>query len=77
GSSARLGPGAAGFFTPRGGRWILDLWAANRAQLEAAGVPAGAITVTGICTICNAQYPSHRRQGTDAGRFAAVIGRPL
>lgn len=74
---ARLGPGAAGFFTPRDGRWILDLWAANRAQLEAAGVPAGAVTVTGICTICSAQYPSHRRQGTDAGRFAAVIGRPL
>jgi len=71
----RLGPGTAGFFAARGERWILDLWAANRAQLEAAGVPAAAIVVAGVCTICGTGYPSHRRQGAAAGRFAAVIGR--
>lgn len=71
---ARLGPGAAAFFTRRGGRFVMDLWAANRAQLLAGGVPAAAVTVAGICTICTADYPSHRRQGAGAGRFAALIG---
>jgi copper oxidase (laccase) domain-containing protein len=33
----RLGPQAAAFFTPHGPRWLLDLWAANEAQLGAAG----------------------------------------
>jgi len=75
-AEARLGASAAAFFTPRGGRWLMDLWAANRAQLAAAGVPADAVATAGVCTICGAEYPSHRRQGAAAGRFAAVIGRP-
>lgn len=72
----RLGAAAADHFAPRGDRWILDLWAANRAQLTAAGVPPEAIAVAGVCTICTDRFPSHRRQGAAAGRFAAAIGRP-
>ncbi len=71
---AKLGNGANAYFTRRGDRWLLDLWAANAAQLVAAGVPGGAITFTGLCTICGGdRYPSHRRCGEGAGRFAAFI----
>lgn len=70
-----LGDRAAGYFRPHADRWILDLWAANREQLEQEGVPAGAIRTAGICTICGgAKYPSYRREGRRAGRFAAIIG---
>lgn len=55
------------------GRWRLDLWEANRRQLADAGVPAGAVTVAGLCT---AYHPglffSHRRDRR-AGRMAALI----
>ena len=70
----RLGPQAAAFFTPHGPRWLLDLWAANEAQLGAAGVPAAAVARSGHCTICGGtDFPSHRRDGEAAGRFAAFI----
>ncbi len=70
----RLGPQAAAFFRPHGPRWLLDLWAANEAQLAAAGVPAAAVARSGHCTICGgADFPSHRRDGEAAGRFAAFI----
>lgn len=72
---AGLGAGAAAYFAPHGDRWKLDLWAANGAQLEAAGVPASAIALSAHCTICGGdRYPSHRRDGERAGRFAAFIG---
>ncbi|MCC7106638.1 MAG: laccase domain-containing protein [Chloroflexi bacterium] len=59
----------------RGPRPRLDLWTANRQQLEAAGVPADAIEVAGICTRCHAdQFFSHRVLGYPAGRFGALIG---
>ncbi len=71
---AALGDEAAAHFTRRGERWLLDLWAANTAQLVAAGVPPEAIALTGLCTICgDGRYPSHRRCGDAAGRFAAFI----
>ena len=67
------------------GRWFIrapgkrphfDLWAANREQLEKAGLPADAIHVAGLCT---RTYPdifhSYRAAGTNAGRMAAVIRR--
>jgi YfiH family protein len=75
----RLGQKAAGFFAPHGERWILDLWAANQAQLLAQGLRAENVQVAGECTICHQgsggrQYPSYRRQGEAAGRFAGVVG---
>jgi len=72
---AQLGPGAAAFFELHDRRQFFDLWQANCAQLIAAGVTVENITVTRVCTICGGeQYPSHRRQQGNAGRFAAVSG---
>lgn len=65
-------PDADRFFVPRGGKFMLDLWAANRAQLEAAGVPPERIESAGVCTICDASFWSHRRDGADAGRNALI-----
>jgi len=56
------------------GKGYLDLWEANRRQLLAAGVPAGAIEVAGLCTYQLAdQFFSARRSKNQAGRFAAGI----
>ena len=73
---ARLGGHAAGFFRPGPrGRDHFDLWAANTDALIRAGVMPTSIHVAGICTMCrNDLFPSHRREGHQAGRFAAVIG---
>lgn len=74
---AGLGADSRVWFTPRRDRWLLDLWAANAAALQAAGVPPSAIRLTGRCTICGGdRYPSHRRDGERAGRFAAFIAGP-
>lgn len=49
-----------------------DLWAANRWQLEQAGV--GQIETAGICTRCQREtFFSHRGDGPQTGRFGAVI----
>src|SRR6266700_2921713 len=48
-----FGPAAAGFIRPdpsAAGRWLLDLWAANRHALRQAGVPGPRIHTTGIPT---------------------------
>jgi YfiH family protein len=72
-----LGPGAAWFFMERSRHLCFDLWAANIAQLTAAGMEAGNIHSVQHCTICGGTlYPSFRRDGDRAGRFAAVIGYP-
>ena len=53
----------------------LDLWRANACAFARAGLPARSIHVAGICTICcNDFFPSYRREGDAAGRFAAVLG---
>jgi YfiH family protein len=71
----RLGEGAARFFARVGDRWHFDLWSANLAQLTAAGVPAGAVVGSGLCTICQGErFWSWRVQGESAGRFAALVG---
>lgn len=49
-----------------------DLWAANRWQLEQAGV--GQIEVAGVCTRCRREtFFSHRGDGPVTGRFGAVM----
>jgi polyphenol oxidase len=46
----------------RPGHAMLDLFAANRAQLVGAGIPARAIERVGGCTACDAaRYSSYRR----------------
>lgn len=74
----RLGPHAGAFFHPGPNRKDhFDLWAANRDALTRAGVPSASVHTAGVCTLCrNDMFPSHRREGQAAGRFAAVIGLP-
>ena len=56
------------------GHWQLDLWGANRIILEEAGVPADQISVTDICTCCNAgRLFSHRATGGMRGNNMAAI----
>lgn len=77
-----IGPYALSFFRPApaaeagpGMRLHFDLWRANACALARAGLAAEAIHVAGLCTWCrNDLFPSHRREGDAAGRFAAVIG---
>ena len=54
-----------------GGKWLLDLAAANTAQLEAGGVIA--VYDIGICTKEHYLLPSHRRHA-DGTRFGAIVG---
>lgn len=72
----KLGSHATAFFHPGPrGRDHFDLWAANADALMQTGVASQSIHVAGICTLCrNDVFPSHRREGESAGRFAAVIG---
>jgi YfiH family protein len=88
-----IGPHAASFFrganrhgSSRTGvgvavqepRLHFDLWRANACALAWAGLAANAIHVAGLCTVCrNDLFPSYRREGDAAGRFAAVIGWAL
>jgi copper oxidase (laccase) domain-containing protein len=59
-----------------GGGFLLDLRAANRAQLEAAGVPAENISVHPACTKCGGErFASYRRDGPRAGRMIALVAR--
>jgi YfiH family protein len=62
------------FYRPssgRVGRFQLDLAAANRAQLEEAGIPARRIHEHGACTKETPELPSHRRS-PDGTRFACI-----
>lgn len=70
----RYGPEADPWFIPGRDKPHLDLWRAARDQLAARGVSPARTAVEGPCTICGRGYPSHRREGAAAGRFAAVIG---
>jgi YfiH family protein len=57
---------------PVDGTAYLDLWAANRLDLERAGVEQ--IEVAGICTATNTdELFSHRAEKGQTGRFGAVI----
>jgi polyphenol oxidase len=52
----------------------LDLWAANRGILEAAGVPPGRIDLLSRCTACERElFFSHRRDAGQTGRQVAFI----
>ena len=56
------------------GRPYLDLWRANRDQLEASGLDRDAIHVSALCTRSHPSLlHSYRVHGAGAGRMAAVI----
>ena len=64
---------AAQFGLTEAGR--VDLAAANRSQLLAAGVPGEGIEILGACTRCDsAQFHSFRRDKELAGRMVSYIG---
>jgi polyphenol oxidase len=59
---------------PEPARVHLDLIAANRTILAAAGVPPESISASGFCTACRTDlFFSYRREGR-TGRLMAVIG---
>lgn len=65
------------WFTRNGDVLVLDLWAANRDLLEAAGVPAANIHVAGLCTKTHREvFESYRAEGNQAGRMAAIVVAP-
>ena len=56
------------------GKWQLDLWLANLAVLRSAGIPLENISVTDICTCCNASYLfSHRATNGKRGNLGAFL----
>jgi YfiH family protein len=69
------GEQAGSLFHQHGGpRPHFDLWAANRLDLELAGLAPGKIATAGICTACHPQdWYSHRQQKGKTGRFGALI----
>ena len=70
-----FGAAAAGFIRPdpsAPGRWLLDLWAANRHALRQAGVPGSQIHVTGIPTGPDPGHFFSDRTARPCGRLALV-----
>lgn len=53
---------------------MVDLWNINKDQFLKAGVPENNILIAGLCTKCNRDlYHSYRRDGSLAGRMAAIL----
>ncbi len=65
-------------FHPRDNRVYFDLWAANVAQLRAAGLAAERIDLAASCTICDNRFFSYRRDGAATGHagLLATLARP-
>ena len=60
--------------TPNSDKLQLDLWAANRWQLEELGILPEHIEVAGICTFDQADtYFSARKLGIHSGRIASCL----
>jgi len=55
------------------GHFSLDLWEANRQQLMDCGIRE--VETGRLCTACHAnEFFSHRAEGGNTGRFAALLG---
>jgi len=70
--TARTGTVTATAWAPAGDRLALDLRAAVRLLLEAAGVAS--VATVGPCTRCTPTLASYRRDGDRAGRQLSFIG---
>ena len=56
------------------GKFTVDLWKANRIQLEEMGVPKSHITTSSLCTACNTDiFFSHRKEKGRTGSMAAIL----
>ena len=53
----------------------VDLWECAARQLRAAGVPAGEVTLTRLCTSCDGRFYSHRRDKGVTGRHLTLAWR--
>lgn len=70
-----FGETAPALITGREGKTYLDLWSANRVQLERSGV--GMIEVAVVCTACHLEdWFSHRAEKGRTGRFGALMALP-
>jgi len=72
---AAFGPRAEELLAPvADGKSRFDLWAANRIDLEEAGVPAAGIEVGEVATDTNLDlFFSHRHEGGRTGRFITAV----
>lgn len=61
--------------TPKdNGKYMLDLWTANRLSLQEAGVMAEHITTSGLCTMCRQDlFFSHRATEGKRGSMAGFL----
>ena len=57
----------------RDGHYFLDLQKVNKNILTAAGIPEQNIHDCGICTCCDHNYFSYRREGETAGRMISLL----
>ncbi|GMU33577.1 MAG: laccase domain protein [Planctomycetia bacterium] len=62
------------FFHPFGEKWLFDMRSANAAQLIECGVPANQIHIAAHSTMSDHRFYSHRRDGSETGRFALFAG---
>ncbi len=61
-------------FTPRGGKFLLDLTEANIKVLENCGIPSHNISCADECTYCRGElFFSHRRSGPVRGTMGSFI----
>jgi len=59
----------------RGDKYMLDLPAINKIQIEEMGVPVSQIEMSDICTSCeNGSFFSYRQERGCSGRFLSLIG---
>lgn len=58
----------------RGNKWYLDLKKIAFTQLKSEGVQTSSIDISDICTYCNSNYWSFRRDGEKSGRMLNIIG---
>ena len=59
---------------PKGNKCFVDLWAANRIQLEESGIPESNIATASLCTCCRRDlFFSHRGEKGHTGIMAAML----
>ncbi|MBV6397395.1 MAG: Polyphenol oxidase [Anaerolineales bacterium] len=69
---ASFGKRAESLLEPRGAKFHLDLWSANRLQLEEAGVCS--VEIAQVCTACHLEdWFSHRAEKGRTGRFGVLL----
>lgn len=69
-----IGDSSPLWFRTKPGKYQLNLWEANRRIMLEAGIPAGQIEVTDLCTCCNPEFLfSHRASHGQRGNLGAFM----